>query len=454
MPLSVTEPAGPTRRQQPGYSDFPHRWWVLLIPHLGGTVTELSEPTLKLLDQALDIDAHEMTPSHLWGDVFGEAAARIAELAEPVLKKTGANDFYNPAVNGDNEDITDENVWNIRGSRAPGAFDMSRRLSVMDVMGVQRQFVFPSFALFAVHLYVGNESTHRDRYGLTLPEDEIRALGRAGIDEYNDWVVRESAKDPERIRPVAYINAGSTTEELFEQTKDLIDRGALAINLPAGHPPGGCSPASEELDPYWAMLAERNIAVLVHVGGEFGFLKSPVWGRAPAFKPGKVESNELGSEPFSFATMSLAICNYLTALTLGGVFERHPNLRFGAIEIGAGWLGPWAENLDMWARDVYSVRMKPFISKLPSEYLASNVRVTPFNNIEPIEKYFERFPHLATSYCFSTDYPHIEGGKDIKRTLIKQISPLGEGIIQKFFRTNSELLLPSLATIKGESATT
>jgi predicted TIM-barrel fold metal-dependent hydrolase len=417
-------------------------------------VTDLSEATLNLLDETLDIDAHEMTPSHLWGDVFGESAARIAELAESVLKKTGANDFYNPDVSGDNEDITDENVWNIRGSRAPGAFDMSRRLSVMDVMGVQRQFVFPSFALFAVHLYVGNESTHRDRYGLTLPEAEIRALGKAGIDEYNDWVVRGSQIDPDRIRPVAYVNAGNTVEELFEQTKDLIDRGALAINLPAGHPPGGCSPAAEDLDPYWAMLAERNIAVLVHVGGEFGFLKSPVWGRAPAFKPGKVESNELGSEPFSFATMQLAICNYLTALTMGGVFERHPDLRFGAIEIGAGWLGPWADNLDMWARDVYSVRMKPFISKLPSEYIASNVRVTPFNNIEPIEKYFEKYPHLATSYCFSTDYPHIEGGKDIKRKFLNLLGPMGDDIIQKFFRKNSELLLPSLATINGQPTST
>jgi hypothetical protein len=90
-------------------------------------VTELSESTLRLLDQTLDIDAHEMTPSHLWGDVFGEAAGRIAELAEPVLKKTGANDFYNPDVSADDEDITDGNVWNIRGTRAPGAFDMSRR---------------------------------------------------------------------------------------------------------------------------------------------------------------------------------------------------------------------------------------------------------------------------------------------------------------------------------------
>jgi predicted TIM-barrel fold metal-dependent hydrolase len=414
-------------------------------------VTELSEATLGVLDRTLDVDAHEMTPSHLWGDVFGEAAARIAELAVPVLKKTGANDFYNPEVSGDVEDITDENAWQIRGTRAPGAFDMSRRIAVMDVMGIQRQFVFPSFALFANHLYAGNEAMHRDRYGLTLPEAEIRALGYAGIDEYNDWVVRESAKEPERIRPVAYIHPGTSPEEIHQQTKDLLDRGVLAINLPAGVPPGGRSPASPDLDPYWSMLAERNIAVLVHVGGEPGFVQSPEWGRAPAFKPGKVESHELGSEPFSFATVSFAICNYLTAMTLGGVFERHPNLRFGAIEIGAGWLGPWADNLDMWARDVYAVRMAPFISKLPSAYIASNVRVTPFNNFEPADRYLATYPHLRSSYCWSTDYPHIEGGKDIKRKFLKMLAPMGDQVIQDFFRNNSELLLPPLETIKTGS---
>src|ERR1700756_4764770 len=95
-----------------------------------------SYDTLALLGETLDVDAHEMTPSHLWGDVFGPAAGRIAELAVPVLKKTGANDFYNPDVHGDVEAINEENAWNIRGSRAPGAFDMSRRLAVMDVMGI------------------------------------------------------------------------------------------------------------------------------------------------------------------------------------------------------------------------------------------------------------------------------------------------------------------------------
>src|SRR3954447_1742154 len=103
------KPGGSTRGQEP-VTAIPHRCWALLEAHIGGTVTALSESTLKLLDETLDIDAHEMTPSHLWGDVFGEAAARIGDLAEPVLKKTGANDFYNPDVAGDNEDITDENV--------------------------------------------------------------------------------------------------------------------------------------------------------------------------------------------------------------------------------------------------------------------------------------------------------------------------------------------------------
>jgi hypothetical protein len=69
--------------------------------------------------------------------------------------------------------------------------------------------VCPSFALFANHLYAGSEATHRDRYGLDMPEAEIRKLGAAGIEEYNEWVVRESHRDPERIRPVATCTRGT-----------------------------------------------------------------------------------------------------------------------------------------------------------------------------------------------------------------------------------------------------
>ena len=46
-------------------------------------------------------------------------------------------------------------------------------------------------------------------------------------------------------------------------------------------------------------------------------------------------------------------------------------------------LGPAADNLDMWARDVYYKRLESHISMLPSAYINRNVRVTPFNDFEP-----------------------------------------------------------------------
>jgi hypothetical protein len=107
------------------------------------------------------------------------------------------------------------------------------------------------------------------------------------------------------------MHPGNSPAELIDQVKDLIGRGVLAINLPAGDPLGGRSPASPDLAPFWQLATERNIAVLVHVGGEARFVRSPEWSRVPAFKPGKIESHELGSELFSFATVSFAISNFL-----------------------------------------------------------------------------------------------------------------------------------------------
>lgn len=42
-----------------------------------------------------------------------------------------------------------------------------------------------------------------------------------------------------------------------------------------------------------------------------------------------------------------------------------------------------------------------------------------------------------------TDYPHVEGGKESKRKLYEQLTPLGDDVVGKFFVTNGELLLPA-----------
>ena len=345
-----------------------------------------------VLDRVLDADSHEMAPSHFWGPLFGAASGEIAERIEQSLKMQRGNDFYAPDLRADCAEITQQSVWFQKGTSAPGAFDFSRRLEVMNEMGITRQLVFPSFAIFASMLMVGNEHTVRNFLGLTGSAEEIRELGRAGLAEYNTWAAATTTRYPGRLRCVAYLVDDGDAGDFVARAEDLIKKGVRAVNIPHGVPPGGVSPADPAMDDFWRLLEAHDVALVTHVGNEQGLFASNAWKKAPAFKLGKIQSHELGLEPYSFATLHYTAAHFLTVLILGGVFERFPRLRFGAIEQGSSWLGPAAESLDMWARDVYSERLKPFISMLPSGYINRNVRVTPFNEFEPVARDFDATP--------------------------------------------------------------
>jgi predicted TIM-barrel fold metal-dependent hydrolase len=372
----------------------------------------------------------------MWGEMFGSAAARIARVTDSMMRRLNNTQIIADDLVTDAMDITEENIWHVKGSRAPSAVDLTRRPAVLDLMGIERQLIFPSFILVAFFLVEGHLGADLD-----LEPNEARTLGEAGIEEYNNWAVKAARIDP-RLRPVLYIPQTESPEALISYVRPFLDQGIRAVHLNTGYPPAGRSPAHSDLDPFWDLLAQRNVTCTVHVGGEKGFLSSTEWAKAAAFKPGKVESIEIGLEPFSFATMSFPYSNWLAAMTLGGVFERHPTLRFGAIEVGSAWFGPFVEQLDMWARDAYATRLKPFISRLPSEYMATNVRVTPFNMFERVGDYLRQYPHLQDCYCYSTDYPHIEGAAESKYRLYEQVAPLGPEMVQKYFIDNGRLLLP------------
>jgi predicted TIM-barrel fold metal-dependent hydrolase len=400
-----------------------------------------------LLDRTLDVDGHEFAPPHLWGAVFGPTAAKLAPVCEPFAAMMGEDYMVLPHLIGDHMPMTLENVWRVRTTGAPGAFDMRRRLEAMDLMGVRRQLIFPSFGLFAQILATGPDGggaiaqAMQNLLGGGLSPQEAQRLGWAAIDEYNDWAVRTSALDPDRLRPVGILKHARDVDDLIAQAKGLIDRGLRGVLINTGSPPAGISPAAHALDPFWALLAERDVPILAHVGGDLGFLGSSQWSAAEAFTPTKM-GLEVGLDPYSYATVHLCVVHWLTVMVMGGVFERHPRLRFGAMELGGHWLGPLADNLDMWATTIFARRMKPIISMRPSEHLARNVRVTPYNIIEPIDELMTRYPQLASCYCYSTDYPHLEGGTDIKAKVYGTLKPLGEEILEKYFVRNGEWLLP------------
>jgi len=60
---------------------------------------------------------------------------------------------------------------------------------------------------------------------------------------------------------------------------------------------------------------------------------------------------------------------------------------------------------------------------------------------EPIDKYVERFPALEDCYCYSSDFPHVEGMPYSMEIFYKKVAPMGDAFIEKFFCTNSQLVL-------------
>jgi len=101
---------------------------------------------------------------------------------------------------------------------------------------------------------------------------------------------------------------------------------------------------------------------------------------------------------------------FVSVLVLDGVLERHPGLRGGVIEMGAGWVPAMLRRLDhaaaIWSRS--EPRLAGF-ERRPSEQAAAQLRFTPYPFEDVGQMCRESDPRL---YLFSSDYPHAEGGHD------------------------------------------
>lgn len=139
-------------------------------------------------------------------------------------------------------------------------------------MGVERQLIYPNFALIGVMLAC-NPLAHK-WFGYDPNLVDRLQLGREVIAGHNDWVLRTNREvDNTRVRPVGLILTESL-EQMMEDTQKLIDGGTRALMIPGGEPPAGMSPADERLDPWWKLVSDANTAVTLHVGTEFPFMAS------------------------------------------------------------------------------------------------------------------------------------------------------------------------------------
>jgi predicted TIM-barrel fold metal-dependent hydrolase len=120
-------------------------------------------------------------------------------------------------------------------------------------------------------------------------------------------------------------------------------------------------------------------------------------------------------------------------LVLDGTFEKFPRLRGGCIEQGAMWVIPWLKRLD--AAQESFVRTEPALA-LPlraSEYARRNLRFTPFPT-EPVGWMIEQAG--AELFLFSSDYPHIEGGRNPLKRFESAMKDIDEDAKDRFYARN------------------
>jgi predicted TIM-barrel fold metal-dependent hydrolase len=412
-----------------------------------GTSMSLAEA---LKGRINDADSHEAIPAKLWPSCFGESGT-ILYMAAQAIDANGLADLL-ADIDSDEVPITYDSVWKRSGwdgefVKAPGAIDMKRRVDVLDCMGVRRQLVFPGFGMLAHVLATASPALVATVMGVDpsiFDPEEVRRIGIAGRRAYNDWVMERNKVDPDRLRMVAIVPTVDF-DEMMSETEKLLAAGIRSLCISAGVPPGGKSPANRDISPFWSLCEEANATVFLHQALE-EFFHTMAWRNVPEFELEATVSAEFVVDPWTMATSHMVAENFLLTMILGGVFERHPTLRFGVIECGAHWIGPLAASLDMWA-GVFKRRMSKALSLPPSAYISRNVRVTPFY-FEPVGEYIERYG-LEDVYCYGSDYPHVEGGREQFQTFAKTLGPLGDSVMEKFFVTNSELIMPALPQAQG-----
>ena len=252
----------------------------------------------------------------------------------------------------------------------PGYGDGNERLLDMTADGVDVEVIYSEVSAF--------------RYIRNMTEGATEAT-RA----FNDVLTQFASADPRRL-VVNYQIPINDIPTAIDEVHRVASIGAKALQIPVfptelGQP----DYFDERYDPLWSAITEVGLPLSCHIGVNNNL--DDLTRRDPtAFKGVMVPMAALSTaEAFGMWIM-------------GGVFERHPDLRVVFVEPGLGWIAWYLDIIDdMVKRQGYSFE---FISEMPSTYFHRNVAVTFID--EPKAVSLLRHEVGVDNMMWSTDFPH------------------------------------------------
>lgn len=369
-----------------------------------------------------DADAHLMElPDAL--DDFIEPRFRAAYDALPKLRQNPRDAAYARLARQQHDDPAfragaASQIMLRKNYEALGAFRRADRPQALDHMGFTSQLVFTTWCL-------GN-------FGLDESGPEIPGrvdLCYATAQAHNRMMADFCSVD-RRFLGTGYVplvdfeRAAATAEE-------AIRLGCKALLLPSKCPPGH-SPSHIGFERLWAIAQEAGLPIVFHVGGEEKLQQDYFENGLPRVKD--FHGGEENFTSLSFMPIPHSVQITLAALIIDGVLERFPRLKFGAIELGASWVPSWMRFMDSAA--LAFVKNEERLKKLtlkPSEYVQRQVRVTPY----PHEDVGWIIANSGDEVClFSSDYPHVEGGRNPLKRFGDSLTTTPAGAVERFYCDN------------------
>jgi predicted TIM-barrel fold metal-dependent hydrolase len=354
-----------------------------------------------ILDDSADIlvvdsDTHLSEPWDLW---TSRAPAKYQERVPQVREIDGKPQWvFDGLVIGPAYAVSviDENMEKHLGSDflfnmtvdkvSAAASQVGPRLELMDQQGVWAHLIYPNAVGFG---------------GQQLGQIGDAALRNLSATLYNDASAEFQATSGNRLFPMGVLPWWDIEFALDEITR-IKDLGLVGINMVADPQEFGLPDLSQ---PYWTpvfrAMEDADLPLNFHIGAsatQRSFRGSAPW---PSFDAD--QGLAVGS-----AMLYLSNARILANFIFGGIFERHPRLKFVSVESGIGWLPFFLQALDYQLLET-APRTHQALSLMPSEYFRrqcagcfwfeSELLIESINYIGVNNSLFESdFPHPTCLY--------------------------------------------------------
>ncbi len=343
------------------------------------------------MTRIVDSDEHLYETRSLWADHIDPAAREDAlELVDDELGYTWLSwrgrrlDLADVHLPGNTASCGDHRrrrrageppAYRYDDALPAGYWEPAARLAWLDAVGLDEAVCFPNFGLLWERQLSGS-----------LP-----AL-TANMRAWNRWCEAVRVDGGGRLHPVAHLTLRDPAW-VEEELRRLSGAGVRLAMIGAG-PVDGRALSHPDHERIWAAFVEHGVTPVFHVADQVRVFDDCWYDED--FVP-------VTESVFLWVPPALA----LTDLILHGVFDRHPRLRFGVVELSSIWVPQFLLMLDGAAEFTDRLNGRPVapLAHRPSHYFLERVKVASFSYEDPRRLTAK----TGDVFMFCSDYPHSEG---------------------------------------------